>query len=84
MSENVQKYENWRAITELDYVTMFIKTWLAPWQGESKVQENARRSSFCRTRHAHRGRCRRADRLSPKNNPSVRAEKIHIRREYYG
>ena len=29
MSENVQKYENWRAITESDYVTMFIKTWFA-------------------------------------------------------
>ena len=29
MSDNVQKYENWRAITESDYVTMFIKTWFA-------------------------------------------------------
>ena len=29
MSENIQKYENWRAITESDYVTMFIKTWFA-------------------------------------------------------
>lgn len=29
MSKNVQKYENWRAITESDYVTMFIKTWFA-------------------------------------------------------
>ena len=29
MSENVQKYENWRIITESDYVTMFIKTWFA-------------------------------------------------------
>ena len=29
MSENVHKYENWRAITESDYVTMFIKTWFA-------------------------------------------------------
>lgn len=29
MSNNVQKYENWRAITESDYVTMFIKTWFA-------------------------------------------------------
>lgn len=29
MADNVQKYENWRAITESDYVTMFIKTWFA-------------------------------------------------------
>lgn len=29
MSENIQKYENWRAITEADHVTMFIKTWFA-------------------------------------------------------
>ena len=29
MAENIQKYENWRAITESDYVTMFIKTWFA-------------------------------------------------------
>lgn len=29
MSDNAQKYENWRAITESDYVTMFIKTWFA-------------------------------------------------------
>lgn len=29
MSDNVQKYESWRAITESDYVTMFIKTWFA-------------------------------------------------------
>ncbi len=29
MSEDLQKYENWRAITESDYVTMFIKTWFA-------------------------------------------------------
>ena len=29
MSDNVQKYKNWRAITESDYVTMFIKTWFA-------------------------------------------------------
>lgn len=29
MGENIQKYENWRAITESDYVTMFIKTWFA-------------------------------------------------------
>lgn len=29
MTDNVQKYENWRAITESDYVTMFIKTWFA-------------------------------------------------------
>lgn len=29
MKENIQKYENWRAITESDYVTMFIKTWFA-------------------------------------------------------
>lgn len=29
MSENGLKYENWRAITESDYVTMFIKTWFA-------------------------------------------------------
>lgn len=29
MSGNVEKYENWRAITESDYVTMFIKTWFA-------------------------------------------------------
>lgn len=29
MSNNIQKYENWRAITESDYVTMFIKTWFA-------------------------------------------------------
>lgn len=27
MSNDLQKYENWRAITESDYVTMFIKTW---------------------------------------------------------
>lgn len=29
MSGNVEKYENWRAITESDYVAMFIKTWFA-------------------------------------------------------
>ena len=29
MSNDIQKYENWRAITESDYVTMFIKTWFA-------------------------------------------------------
>lgn len=29
MTENTQKYENWRTITESDYVTMFIKTWFA-------------------------------------------------------
>lgn len=29
MSNDLQKYENWRAITESDYVTMFIKTWFA-------------------------------------------------------
>ncbi|MCI9085254.1 MAG: hypothetical protein HFE51_02390 [Clostridia bacterium] len=29
MTDNTQKYENWRAITESDYVTMFIKTWFA-------------------------------------------------------
>lgn len=29
MAGNIQKYENWRAITESDYVTMFIKTWFA-------------------------------------------------------
>lgn len=29
MADNTQKYENWRAITESDYVTMFIKTWFA-------------------------------------------------------
>lgn len=29
MANNVQKYKNWRAITESDYVTMFIKTWFA-------------------------------------------------------
>ena len=29
MSNDLQKYENWRAITESDFVTMFIKTWFA-------------------------------------------------------
>lgn len=29
MSKDLQKYDNWRAITESDYVTMFIKTWFA-------------------------------------------------------
>lgn len=29
MTNDLQKYENWRAITESDYVTMFIKTWFA-------------------------------------------------------
>lgn len=29
MSDNTQKYKNWRAVTESDYVTMFIKTWFA-------------------------------------------------------
>ena len=29
MSNDIQKYENWRAITESDYVTLFIKTWFA-------------------------------------------------------
>lgn len=27
--KNLQKYENWKTITESDYVTMFIKTWFA-------------------------------------------------------
>lgn len=29
MSKDIEKYTNWRAITESDYVTMFIKTWFA-------------------------------------------------------
>ena len=29
MSDNEQKYKNWKAITESDYITMFIKTWFA-------------------------------------------------------
>lgn len=29
MSKDIEKYANWRAITEPDYVTMFIKTWFA-------------------------------------------------------
>ena len=29
MSNDIEKYTNWRAITESDYVTMFIKTWFA-------------------------------------------------------
>lgn len=29
MSKDIGKYKNWRAITESDYVTMFIKTWFA-------------------------------------------------------
>ena len=29
MKDNLQKYTNWRAITESDYFTMFIKTWFA-------------------------------------------------------
>lgn len=29
MSNDLQKYESWRAITESDFVTMFIKTWFA-------------------------------------------------------
>lgn len=29
MSKDIEKYANWRAITESDYVTMFIKTWFA-------------------------------------------------------
>lgn len=29
MSSDIQKYNNWKAITESDYVTMFIKTWFA-------------------------------------------------------
>ncbi len=29
MSKDIEKFTNWRAITESDYVTMFIKTWFA-------------------------------------------------------
>lgn len=29
MTDDIEKYKNWRAITESDYVTMFIKTWFA-------------------------------------------------------
>ena len=29
MSKDIEKYTNWRAITESGYVTMFIKTWFA-------------------------------------------------------
>lgn len=29
MKGNIDKFKNWRAITESDYVTMFIKTWFA-------------------------------------------------------
>jgi|GEM_PF-5677123 len=29
MTNDIGKYKNWRAITESDYVTMFIKTWFA-------------------------------------------------------
>ena len=29
MSNNIQKYTNWKSVTESDYVTMFIKTWFA-------------------------------------------------------
>ena len=29
MTNDLQKYESWRAITESDFVTMFIKTWFA-------------------------------------------------------
>ena len=29
MDDNVQKFRNWKAITESDYVTMFIKTWFS-------------------------------------------------------
>lgn len=29
MSNDLEKYESWRAITESDFVTMFIKTWFA-------------------------------------------------------
>jgi len=29
MSKDIEKYTNWRVITESDYVTMFIKTWFA-------------------------------------------------------
>lgn len=29
MSKDIEKYTNWRTITESDYVTMFIKTWFA-------------------------------------------------------
>ena len=29
MRNDIGKYTNWRAITESDYVTMFIKTWFA-------------------------------------------------------
>ncbi|MCH5158892.1 MAG: hypothetical protein J1F33_06825 [Clostridiales bacterium] len=29
MNNDLQKYESWRAITESDFVTMFIKTWFA-------------------------------------------------------
>ncbi|MBO6263141.1 MAG: hypothetical protein J6N93_02555 [Clostridia bacterium] len=28
-NDNITKYQNWKAITESDYVTMFIKTWFA-------------------------------------------------------
>lgn len=29
MKSNIQKFENWKTITESDYLTMFIKTWFA-------------------------------------------------------